>query len=81
MTDQGDQVLTLRRLLLVIVLMFLLSFDPAVNTNTVRAERTAVEYVMPVRCRRRRGRRRFREPLRFTSVESLYSIQGYVPHV
>ena len=76
MTEQHEQVFTVRKLLLVIVLMFLLSFDPVVNTNTVRAERTAVEYVMPVRYRRRRGRRRFREPLRFTSVESLYSIQG-----
>lgn len=76
MTEQGEQVFTLRRLLLVIVLMFLLSFDPVVNTNTVRAERTVVEYVIPQRYTRRRGRKRFREPLRFASVESFYSIQG-----
>jgi len=76
MSEQGEQIFTVRRLLLVIVLMFLLSFDPVVNTNTVRAERTVVEYVIPLRYNRRRGRKRFREPLRFTSVESLYSIQG-----
>jgi hypothetical protein len=76
MREDTGNAFTIRRLLLVIVLMLLLSFDPAINTNNLLAERTAVEYVMPGRKFRRRGRKRFREPLRFIPVESLYSLQG-----
>lgn len=73
--NPAENVLTLRRVLLVLVLMFMLSFDPAVNTQNLRVERTPVEYIMPRRQRRRlRGRRRLGEPLRFASVESLTSI-------
>ncbi len=72
---QQEQVLTIRRVLLVIVLMFMLSFDPAVNTQNLRVERAPIAYIMPGRrSRRLRGRRRFREPLRFTSVESFISL-------
>ncbi|MCB2206341.1 hypothetical protein KQI65_16475 [bacterium] len=75
MHSQAEQVLTLRRVLLVVVLMFMLSFNPAMNTQQLRVERAAIEYVMPTRRRRRfRGRRRQREPLRFTSIESFSSL-------
>jgi len=75
MHRQAENVLTLRRVLLVLVLMFMLSFDPVVNTQNLRVERTPVEYIMPRRQRRRlRGRRRFGEPLRFSTVESFSSM-------
>ncbi|MBN1448028.1 MAG: hypothetical protein JXA28_08860 [Bacteroidetes bacterium] len=77
-TGQFDNIggeFRLRKLLLVLFLVFMLSFDPGVNTSSVRVDRTAVEYVMPVR-RRRLRRRRFPRSHRFSSIESLYCLEG-----
>ena len=64
-----------RRTLLVLVLLFMLSSDPAVGNQQLRVERTPVEYVVPGRRKGLRGRRG-RVPLRFTSIESTLSLQG-----
>jgi len=77
MTDAPEHIFTLRRVLLVLVLMFMLSFDPAINTQNLRVDRAPIEYVVSARRNRRlRGRRQRREPLRFTSIESYISLQG-----
>jgi len=75
MNDIVGGELRLRKLLLVLFLVVLLSFDPVINTSTVRLERTAVEYVMPAR-RRRLRRRRAPRAHTFTSIEFLYRLQG-----
>jgi hypothetical protein len=76
-TDAPEKIFTLRRALLVLVLMFMLSFEPAINTQTLRVERTPIEYVVPARRNRRlRGRRHRRVPLRFASIESFLILQG-----
>lgn len=89
MTAQNDTrrgELRLRNVLVVLFLVLMLSFDPAINTQTARADRALVEYVMPARRRRLRGRRlrgrRYRDPRhaddlpRFVSIESLYRLEG-----
>ncbi|MDT8323954.1 MAG: hypothetical protein RRA94_07590 [Bacteroidota bacterium] len=75
MNNRPENVFTLRRVLLVLVLMFMLSFDPAVNTQNLRVERTPVEYILPRRQRRRlRGRRHIGDTPRFSTVEVFFSL-------
>jgi hypothetical protein len=75
MADNSTGELQMRKLLLVLFLVFFLSFDPVVNTSTLRVERTAVEYVIPAR-RHRLRRRRVPRVSGFPSIESLYRLQG-----
>ncbi len=73
--------LRLRNVLVVLFLVLMLSFDPAINTQTTRIDRAPVEYVISARRRRLRGRR-YRDPRqaddppRFVSIESLYRLEG-----
>ena len=71
----------LRHVLVVLFLVLMLTFDPAINTQSVRIDRAPVEYVMTARRRRLRGRRsrdpRQKDvPPRFVSIESLYRLEG-----
>jgi len=73
--------LRLRNVLVVLFLVLMLSFDPAINTQSVRVDRAPVEYVMTARRRRLRGRRHrdprhADDPPRFVSIESLYRLEG-----
>lgn len=73
----GRGAFTLRRLVFVLFLVLMLSTSPGTVNQAVRVERARVEYVIPRRRRRLRGRLRaprVPERPRFVSIESFHSL-------
>lgn len=81
MYEPSAEPVSLRRVFFVFVLVLMLSFNPVVNTQSMRNERAQVMYVLPRRTRRSlRGRRRRRAALHretmLISYETYLSLQG-----